>query len=216
MYKKVINLLLITTVIVLPTKAFEIKFDFLPGITYAVPTPLNIYQDGYNKISLIAKYDTRDFESPIYYSYRLGVGNNGKFIEVEMNHLKLYLKNRPAEIEYFSISHGYNQVFINRFVRKKHYGIRYGAGIVVTHPENKIRGLEWVPPNAGYYISGICLQTAIQKRLKLTKWFAIAAEAKISFAYSRIHINNGHANVPALAFHLLIGPEFIAHLNKNR
>ncbi|MCT4639634.1 MAG: hypothetical protein N4A72_18175 [Bacteroidales bacterium] len=214
MYKKIILHLVLFITITLSTKAFEVKFDFLPGITYAVPMPLNIYQDDYNKISLTARYDTRDFESPIYYSYRLGVGKNGKFFEIEMNHLKLYLRNKPKEVEYFSISHGYNQVFFNRFVRKKYYAIRYGAGVVVTHPENKIRGLEWEPSGAGYYLSGICFQASLQKRLKLTKWFALAAEAKISFAYSKVHIHNGHANVPALAFHLLIGPEFTAHFKK--
>ena len=187
--------------------SYKWKIEFLPGITYAFPMPLSISQKGFSDISLTAKYKTRDYELPIYYSFRLGVGVENKFWEVELNHLKLYLDNKPAEVQHFGISHGYNQIFINRMIEYRRFDLRIGIGGVLTHPETTVRNKEYTTAGLGYHFNGICSQVAIQKRLNFTKYSSVNFEGKLTVGYAKIPISDGHADVPSIVIHLLIGLE---------
>ncbi|MBN1821648.1 MAG: hypothetical protein JW833_13095, partial [Prolixibacteraceae bacterium] len=114
--------------------------NFSPGIDFIPPLPLWVNQGGYENLFLWADYEAAPLKSPLYYSYRLGFFNQAKGWEMEMNHLKIYLKNTTEKIERFSVSHGYNQFFINRVYSKRKIGIKLGFGIVLAHAENTIRG----------------------------------------------------------------------------
>lgn len=187
----------------------HLSFEVMPGLALALPTSLVVMQDGKPDISVKAHYAVKSFEVPIYYSYRLGVWMKHHAWEIELNHLKIYLQNRPPEIDRFSISHGYNQIWINRIYYKSSFLFRIGIGPVITHNESTIRGLRWDEKggffNDGYYLSGITSQVALQKRYFLSKGVYFSAEGKVSAAYAKVKVVNGNAHVPVIALHFLVG-----------
>nr|WP_321409026.1 hypothetical protein [uncultured Carboxylicivirga sp.] len=187
-------------------------FEFLPGGAITPPMPLKIKQTDYYNISITARYNTESFKLPIYYSYRLGSFKNKRGWSVEMNHLKIYLKNTNDLIQQFSISHGYNQVFINHHIVKEKYSWILGIGTVIGHPESTVRNQTYTEKggffNDGYYLSGIAFQGAIHYPLITSKHFNLPVESKVSLGYGTVPISNGKAQVPVVAFHLLIGPCF--------
>ena len=186
------------------------KIDILPGFATVVPSKLKIEQEGYENISFKAKYNVESFKLPIYYSVRAGYALNEYIsVEAELNHLKLYLANAPAEIQWFSISHGYNQLWFNVLKKKKNFDIRAGLGTVIAHPESTIRNQKldenggW--GGKGYYVSGITSQVGIQKRIAIGKYFFLSGETKMNISRGKVKVATGHARVSVFAWHALLG-----------
>ena len=84
------------------------------GFAYSVPIRLRIEQAWQPTIKLEARYETREFTWPWYYQMRFANWHGNYAWEVEHIHHKIFLKNKPSTIQSFSISHGYNQITINR------------------------------------------------------------------------------------------------------
>jgi len=190
----------------------EWQFEFLPGLALVPPMPLKVEQTGYPDISTTAHYRTESLKLPIYYSYRLGTFKNNKGWSMEMNHLKIYLDNPTNEIQLLSVSHGYNQLFINRHWIMDKYSWIFGVGAVIGHPESTIRDKSFNEKgglfNDGYYLSGIAIQGAIHYPLVNTRHFNLPIEAKVSAGYGKIPIVDGYAHIPVIALHFLLGPAF--------
>jgi hypothetical protein len=186
--------------------------NFTPGLSYVPPAPLEIRQSGHKTIRLWARYQSAPLKLPPYYSYRLGFMENSRGWEVELNHLKVYLRNRPEEIERFSISHGYNQLFINKIYRKNHICRKAGIGLVAAHPENTVRGMTLNEKQGflkeGYYLTGPALQYGIWRELPIGQRFHLLTEARISAAWASVPVVNGYAHAPIIALHFQIGPGF--------
>lgn len=183
--------------------------EFQPGVAEIASSRLVIHQDGYDDIDFMAEYTSEPFKSPIYYSLRAGYCfNESTAIELEMNHLKIFLENKPEEIQQFSISHGYNQLWMN--IAKHYFGFcaRFGIGTVIAHPENTVRGKE-LPENSGfawgYQMSGFTSQVALQKRFFLSNRLFISLEAKYNMSSVKVDVVNGYGKVPVFAFHGLFG-----------
>ena len=185
------------------------SFELHGGEVYNVPMPLSIFQDGYPEVKLTARYNTEPFRLPVYWNMRLGRWQSNKMWEVEVIHHKLYLENTTPEIQKFNISHGFNLVMLNRGFNKKMFRYRFGAGIVLTHPESNIRGEVFGDSNddkdLGYYLSGPALNLAIGKAFRMNNRFYFDLESKVTCAYTRVKVANGHADVYHLAFHLIFG-----------
>jgi hypothetical protein len=192
--------------------SFAQKFwslEILLGDVYVFKTPLIIKQTGFEELNFNAKYHTHSFEMPFYYSIKLAVWNKHRAWELELLHLKLYLSNRPPEVTSFSITHGYNLLFINRLWEMKYLNLRLGGGIIVGHPENTIRGKKLNEKKgifkSGYYISGVAVQLGPEKTFPLFKGLYLKLEGKLCTAYARVPLVDGHANVPNISIHGLFG-----------
>jgi len=183
--------------------------EILSGTTASLPTPLRIRQFGEEDIRLNARYETRPFVSPFYYVLRIARWKSNRAWELELIHLKLYLKNSPTEVQSFAITHGYNLLNVNWAQRQKGYVLHLGAGVVLAHPENRVRGKK-LPENGGIfglgqYLSGPSLHTAIGKEFHAWQSLLIVAEGKITMSFARIPIQDGRANMANLTFHGIIG-----------
>jgi hypothetical protein len=181
------------------------------GDALNLPTPLAVKQEGEPEIRLSARYDTRAFEPPIYYSLRLAREDARGAWEIELVHQKLRLRRPPPDIERFEISHGYNLLFIGRSWSGHPAILHLGAGPVIAHPETTVRS-RTIQPGAGilgkgYYLSGFGMQLAVERKFGLLAGFRLAAEAKFSIAWARVPIAGGRASVPNAAFHALAGIE---------
>lgn len=184
-------------------------FEVFGGTAFNFRLPTKIEQSGQPDLDFDAKYQTRPFEEALYYSIRFGRWRNGRATEIEWLHHKLYMVDKPAEVQKFDISHGFNMVFLNRAKEKNGVIYRVGGGPVITHPENTVRGLS-LPEDGGifdkgYYLSGAAVQLACGKRFDFSERWYGALEAKATFAYARVKVEDGHANVGNIAAHILFG-----------
>jgi len=184
--------------------------ELAPGFCWVPPVPLTIRQEGYSSIFLWAHYNTASFRLPLYYSIRLGYQSGVTGWEAEMNHLKVYLKNNPPEVGKFSVSHGYNQFLINRLFCRKEMNLRAGAGIVIAHPENTVRGHSLEEQgglfNEGYYLAGPALLGGISRKANVASWLYFHFSGSITVAWARVKVSGGHASVPVMTFQLQIAP----------
>jgi len=179
------------------------------GDAYVLRTPLIIQQTSFEDLNFNAKYHTHSFEMPIYYSIKLAKWNNQIAWEIELLHLKLYLANRPPEVTSFSITHGYNLLFVNRLWGMNFLNLRAGGGVIIGHPENSVRGKKLNEKkgmfNSGYYLSGIAIQFGPEKTFAIFKGLNFKLEGKLWGAYARVPVVDGRANVPHISIHGLFG-----------
>ena len=178
-------------------------FDANLGFPVNIALPLRIEQHGYEDININAKYLSHPFKPPPYWFLRLAVWKDKKAWEIELKHQKLYLKNKPPEIQYFAISHGHNQLTVNRAFKKNLIGehefiYRIGLGIVFAHPENEVRNLEFNENQSlfdfGYYISGPIATTAIAKQFKIVEALYLNNEVKFTISYGTVPVVKGRAH----------------------
>ena len=197
---------LLSIIIGLPASGQESfwSFEISGGVPYNIPSPLTIKQDGEASIRLSARYKAEPFVSPGYYLWRAGKWKDKTAWEIEFAHHKLFLDNMPAEVQEFSISHGYNILTVNRAFdklafNKLSYTLRLGAGIVIAHPETTIRGLSLDQGKglfgAGYYISGPVLNIAAAKRIYFLDPLFINLELKFNPSVSWVPVEQGQAIV---------------------
>lgn len=70
----------------------------------------------YNNINFGAQLETRGFSTtPYYYSLKFGRWQDSQAWEIELLHQKLFLneQDRPAKIQRFKITHGFNLIMLN-------------------------------------------------------------------------------------------------------
>jgi hypothetical protein len=184
------------------------SFQLFGGAPYNFNLPLTVHQSGFPDLHVTGNYDSRPFEVPYYYAWRIGAWKETEGWELELVHNKLYLDDKPPEIQEFSISHGYNLFTANRAWERKGFIFRAGLGVVITHPETTIRGRSFPQDgglSGGYYLSGPTVQCAAEKRFRLWRWIIGSLEAKLTASYARIPVEGGHADVPNVAIHGLFG-----------
>jgi hypothetical protein len=175
------------------------------GSAYNVPARLQLEQDGGFSRSLKAKFETRGFDSPLYYLLRAGKWQDNYATEFSILHHKLYLKNPPAGVSDLSVSHGFNILTLNGAYRVKDWVYRFGAGPVVTHAEATINGFRYDGP---YRLSGAAMLAAVGRRFYIAKSTFLSVEAMASAAYATPRLSgslNGEMRITHLAFHGLAG-----------
>ena len=178
------------------------------GSAVSLPTRLVIHQQGQTDLDFTAQYRTRPFSEVPYYDVRLGRSDCRGAWELELVHHKLYLANRPPEVDTFEITHGYNFITANRSFLVRGFDLRAGAGVVMPHPQTTIRGRHFDATKGmlgtGWYFSGGVVQVGLGHRFALGRHWQVGAEAKGTAALARVPIVDGWADVPNLAIHGLI------------
>jgi hypothetical protein len=176
------------------------------GLQYNVPLPLVIRQSGHPDLRLTARFDTRPFFEVPYYDVKVGMTREPWAFELELVHHKLYLVNRPPEVDTFEITHGYNPILLN--VVRDDWGVafRAGAGFVFTHPQTTVRGLRFPETGGilGWYVSGPAAQVGFSKSWEFGRHFVAGVEGKAVGAWARVPIVGGSADVPNLSLHGLV------------
>jgi hypothetical protein len=187
-------------------------FELGGGVPFNIPLPLVIRQTGEPDIRLTAQYSSEPFTVPIYWVWRLGYWSNDRCWELQAIHHKIFLRNKPPEVETFGISHGLNLITISRGWELNGYVLKAGAGIVLAHPENTIREktlsedagiLHW-----GYYVSGPTVNLAAGKYINMTKNLFADCEAIVSASYALVPIADGTAEVYNIAFQITVALGF--------
>ncbi len=183
--------------------------ELFVGVPLGIPCPLTVRQAGQPDIAVRARYESRPFWTPIYYGWRVGRWDGSRGWELELVHDKLYLANGPPEVGEFAISHGFNLLTVNRAWERGGLVRRAGAGIVVAHPENTVRG-KTLPGDGGllgwgYYLAGPTVQAALEKRLRIRGDLFLPVEGKATASFARVPVADGSADVPRAALHGVAG-----------
>lgn len=180
-------------------------FQVGTGGAYSLPTPLDIDMNTGSDINVSsARYDTRSFSTQaIYYNFKLGYWENNAAWEFESLHHKLYLVNKPKNVQQFHISHGYNMNTVNRAWDTGNFIYRVGGGFIMTHPETKVNGKQWEDKGGvkGFYVSGLSAQAAVEKRWYVTDNVFLSLEGKLTAGYAIVPVAEGSASVPNVALH---------------
>lgn len=169
--------------------------DFKTGIPFNLLLPLEVEQDSYPDINISsAHFYSEPFVSPIVWYFRLSRWKDSKSLEFEFIHHKLFLDNKPTEIQELSVTHGYNLVMVNHAWSAGGFIFRAGAGITLVHPHSVIRGNRFDETNgiynSGYYVGGLSAQAAVEKRFSLSKKVFIVCEGKVNPTYSVFPVYN--------------------------
>lgn len=175
------------------------------GAVYNFNTRLRLDQGGYGTIVTTARYDTHPFEQPLYYALRVSRWTGDKAWEGMLIHDKLYLANPPPEVQGFSITHGFNILGITRATRGERFTYRFGAGVVITHAEGTVRGVQY---DGGYELSGVSLIAGISKRFYISGPWFVVAELMGTLSYAEPNLGGTpelKASVPNAAIHGHIG-----------
>ena len=185
-------------------------FELYTGGTYNFESPLEISQDGEEEIEIdSAEFETRPFEHPLYYAWRVSRWLDTRGWELELVHDKLHLKNKPAEVQGFSISHGFNLLTLNRAWNINKLIYRVGLGVVIAHPEFKIRGENFSDDegifDSGYHLAGPTAQVAVGKRFYVSDNLFVGIEGKLTASYACISVRDIDAEVTNVAIHGLLG-----------
>ncbi len=196
--------------------SFEANF----GVPINLVHPIKIKQAGYPDLNFKAKYYSEPFKQPYFYVYRFSKWKNDKGWQLEMMHQKLYLENPPNEVQYFSITHGYNLIMLSRafkisIFKEKDFIVSLGSGIILAHGENMVRGKELDQEqsffNLGYYPTGPVLNLAIAKKFNLSKRFYFNVESKFNTSHANVPIVDGEASLWHSSFSFVggVGYSFI-------
>lgn len=174
------------------------------GVAHSFSSEVHI-ETSTNDLRFSADYDSKSFDGPLYYALRAGRWADSRGWEVEFVHLKIFVTNPPAEVQRFSISHGYNLLMLNRGWRLDDFVLRAGGGVVVAHPETVIGG---ITSEQGYKWTGPCGQIALGRRLYFSRNVFASVEGKFTIARAKVSIGNGTASVPNVSLHGLFGLGF--------
>ena len=188
------------------SERFHPYISVATGLQYNVPMRLVIRQSGQPDIKLTACFDTRPFVEVPYYDVKVGTTRTPWAFELELVHHKLYLANRPSEVDTFEITHGYNPILLNAV--REHWGVafRAGAGILLAHPQSTVRGLRFPETGGilGWFVSGPAAQVGVSKSWEFGPHLLAGVEGKFVGAWARVPIVNGNADVPNLSLHGLV------------
>lgn len=186
-------------------------FDFHLGWAGNLPLPLTIRQADYPDIRIRrANFYSEPFVLPYYWDWRLKK-RIGKFsFEFEAIHHKLYLKNKPPEVQRFGISHGFNVLTLNYVRHFSFFSWRNGLGSVLLHPESTVRNKVWPEGPGfdikGYRLRGLVYNTGISKQIPIIrKRLYLSTELKATFARATMPIAEGDATVNNIALQAIAG-----------
>jgi hypothetical protein len=173
-------------------------------------------------------FESRSFESPIYYGYRAGHrlgGTQWLFLEAELIHGKLYpqqpgtargtgmLRGQPAAqvpfptvVQEFNMSHGLNFLLGNILLRREMTTRftatgRAGLGALLPHTESVVDGER----RGRYEWAGVAVQLSGGAEVGLSRRIAATAEYKWTRASPRVTLAEGQATLTTRSHHLAVG-----------
>jgi hypothetical protein len=174
------------------------------GGAFSAPSNLRIRQSGQDDINIFANYSNKSFEDYPYWTMRFENWSAGESLEFEIIHHKIYVENAPDDVDYWNVSDGYNMLMVNRAYQTPSRIWRVGAGFVIGHAENRVRGQELSTGrgfgNAGFYLGGPAIQAAMEWRRFHTKSMFYSFESKLTDRIRRLLL----ATCDAICFGYLI------------
>ncbi len=193
-----------------PADAVEPAVEVFCGTAFNFHTPLTVTRPGLPDIEVTARYETKPFEPPLYYSLRAAVWGKDRAIEVQYTHHKLFLENPAGDLEHLEITHGCNIMTVNGAMRVGHYDIRIGVGPVFAHAESIVGG-EAFTTSTVWRLTGPALLVGVARNVAVAWGFYIAPEIQLIAARAHVPledpsgVSRGEIEASNVAVHLHLG-----------
>jgi hypothetical protein len=195
-----------------PAQAQRLSLDVMTGNGYNVPTPLTIDQAGFPEIRFTAHWDTKPLGpyAP-YYTYRFAIWNEKHTAawELQQVHHRVFLTNTTADVPFFAIHFGYNYILGGRAWTVHGCVLHTDAGLVVTSPQNTVRGLSinsgLGSVHTGYNLAGVGGQVALSRQLELVPHLHVIAEGAVMMGHANVPVVGGTGHVPNISGHVRVG-----------
>tara|TARA_Y100001935_G_C17310446_1_gene515643 strand:- start:4595 stop:5374 length:780 start_codon:yes stop_codon:yes gene_type:complete len=209
--------------------SFEIYASFTNGIYLSTmmgcsksgTSPLTIQYEDRAHETISANYKNRCFSGSHWWAFRLENWTDQTGWGLELIHHKIYLVNTTENLESFSVSDGYNLLFLNFAKQLGDINLRVGFGGVLAHVDATVLGrTRYIRKGfQGHYLTGPAFQINVEKLLWQSTTHFVSFDTKFTAAYAEVPIsanNNELAIVPDHAIHLSIslGSKPEAYSNK--
>ena len=206
----------ILTLILIPAVAGSaraaVEIETFAGSAWNLKVPVRISQEGSAELNFTGRFDTRAFDLPLYYAWRVAWTEADCGWALDFVHHKLYLEDRPPEVQRFSISHGFNILSVARFWNRGWGRLYIGLGIILAHAENEVRGRALDETGGiaggGYYLTGPAATLGLGKRVFRCGRFHLAGELRGTAARARIPVVEGTARFNHFGLHAVSGVGF--------
>ena len=154
-----------------------------------------------------AHWDTKPTRPAWYYAWRLGLWKQNRGWRLDHTHHKIYLVNKPPEVEDFRVTNGFNILTVRRAFRRQHLTYSLGAGPVIAYPISTVRGKPFGhrPGWGGYHLAGAGALGMATREFPIISALVLSLDARVSASYALVPVADGHARVPNAALHLHIG-----------
>lgn|GEM_PF-703934 len=186
-------------------------FTSFLGSSISLPSNLKIKLDDQSSYNNHSKWQGRSFEDSPYYSLRFDKIRNHRGWGVEWMHHKIYLANPKHPVESFSISDGFNILYLNRVLTNNKLTVRPGFGLVFSHMDVKIKDRERFylkGGNGGAYLSGVSVQGSMEKWIYETERHFLNLETKLTVSYVKPPVSSNpdeYAEIYNIAIHFVFG-----------
>jgi hypothetical protein len=202
-----ILLLMILTSMAMATDGWHLTA--MVGAPVSMPNDLVLHYDQQTTVHR-AKYTPKAWSDYPYWSLRSDYWINDHAFGIEILHHKLYLVNTTDDIQSFSVSDGYNLVYVNYAKRFNQHIFRTGVGLVFGNPDVTLKGRKRYLHRhlKGMHLGGVTMQVAYERWLYETPQFFINMETKLTHSYAKLPISDRsdeYALVPDTAIHFNIG-----------
>ena len=185
------------------------RFEARLGGAWNAALPVVIRQAGHDELRLTPNWSTNAFEPPLYYGWRVTRWSDRAGWALDLTHHKLFLEDPPPEVQHFAISHGYNLLTVQRLWERDGWLRGLGLGVVVAHPESRVRGLPFDEHgglwSTGYHGTGPTAAALLGYTRALRGRLLGSAELRVTLSHARVPISGGDARVPNLAVHGTLG-----------
>ncbi len=185
--------------------------DVFLGASWSFDSELRIDQANQPRLQWTATYESRSFEFPLYYAWRLGWHRERWGMELQLVHHKMHVVEPPPEVQRFDLSHGFNLLTWNAVTRAGPVRARLGLGVVVAHPETSVRGVEGPGSSgvfgSGYHVTGPAIVLGVGRAftLRTRPRFVLLPELMLSAARARVPVATGEGSTFNVALHALLG-----------
>ena len=160
-----------------------------------------------------AQWLGRPFTDSTYYTYKLENWSNGEGLGFEFVHHKIYLRNFPDYLQRFSVSDGYNLMYLNKGWKLADRKVfRLGVGVVLAHPDVQFTNGEQFHGEGGFldqgfFFAGPTVQATYSNRIWESERHYADWETKFSVSYAKFPISvndDDYAEDVNIAVHFLI------------
>ena len=162
----------------------EWSAELLIGDAFNLTSRTHIHHAQTSAAAFGGDYETRGFEGPLHYAWRLTRWTQDRGWELQLLHHKLYLRNRPQGVEALSVSHGFNIVTLGRAYALDPWRFRVGLGPVIAHPEARIGGVTY---GGGYELAGAAAIGSVGATFEVAPHWSIVGEIAATFGYADVH-----------------------------
>jgi len=158
--------------------------EVLVGDAYNLSSRTQIHNAQAPSSAFGGQYETRGFEAPLHYAWRITRWDQNRGWELELLHHKLYLRNRPSNVEALAISHGFNILALGRACSMGPWRVRLGLGPVIAHPEARIAGVTY---DGEYELAGAAAVGSVGVAFELGPRWSIVGEVAATYGYADVH-----------------------------